>query len=310
MDCLCSTCASDSIDHHSVKILHVEAGYVSVLVKLSTAKRIQCILICEPSNLVAAGEGGSLHIWTMNSEWSATTEEFLIADNDYKSPSIIELQRIPDCASLVVGHNGLGEFTLWNISKHIFLTRFSAPSNLVYQFLPISLFKWQNKGHGLNHSNVKEHINRNMDATNLWFSENGENHSLPSLEGEDIAMWLFVSTMDDSHVQHGYMSANCQLASVVVWRLALMVENMLIFGSTLDPRTAAIGSSGGHGIIGTLDGSLYTWELSTGNKISVLHQFKGGRVSRIATDDSRPGVLAVADDSGQLLVYRLHSGCK
>lgn len=44
---------------------------------------------------------------------SAPTEEFTLSSNDCISPCIVEMKRIPKCASLVIGHNGLGEFTLW-----------------------------------------------------------------------------------------------------------------------------------------------------------------------------------------------------
>lgn len=44
---------------------------------------------------------------------SALTEEFVIPANDYISPCVVELKRIPNCASLIVGHNGFGEFAVW-----------------------------------------------------------------------------------------------------------------------------------------------------------------------------------------------------
>ncbi|CBI27851.3 unnamed protein product, partial [Vitis vinifera] len=68
---------------------------------------------------------------------------------------------------------------------------------------------------------------------------------------------------------------DCQTNPVGWWRLALLVKNMVILGSALDPRAAAIGASAGHGIIGTHDGLVYMWELSTGTKLGSLHYFKG-----------------------------------
>lgn len=52
-----------------MKIVEVKAGYVSVVVKLRATDNLQCILVCEPDHLVAAGEGRRLHLWTMNSRW-------------------------------------------------------------------------------------------------------------------------------------------------------------------------------------------------------------------------------------------------
>lgn len=40
-------------------------------------------------------------------------------------------------------------------------------------------------------------------------------------------------------------------------------------------RAVAIGTSADHGIIGTCDGLVYMWELSTGMKLRDLHSFKG-----------------------------------
>ncbi|KAG8661629.1 hypothetical protein MANES_01G026200v8 [Manihot esculenta] len=304
LDCSCSTCTLDCLENSAVKIVEVKAGYVSVVVKLRATDNLQCILVCEPDHLVAAGEGRRLHLWTMNSRWSAPTEEFTLSSNDCISPCIVEMKRIPKCASLVIGHNGLGEFTLWDISKRIFISRFSAPSTSVYQFCPISLFSWQREVNGFSCSNVEVHINRLMDATKIWFSEHSKNHSSPPLEGEDIAIWFLVSTVHESDAQHDYESNDCQRNPVGRWRLALLVKNTMILGKALDIRAAAVNISAGHGIIGTVDGLVYMWELLTGNKLGTLHEFKGGSVSCIATDDLESGVLAVVDERGQAMVYR------
>ncbi|KAJ9174145.1 hypothetical protein P3X46_017205 [Hevea brasiliensis] len=304
LDCMCSTCTSDCFENSAVKIVEVKSGYVSVLLKLRTTDNLQCILVCEPDHLVAAGESRRLHLWTMNSSWSASTEEFTLSSNDYISPCIMEMKRIPKYASLVIGHNGFGEFTLWDISKRNFVSRFSAPSPPVHQFCPISLFSWQREVHGFSYSNVEAHINRPMDATKLWFSEHSKNHTFPPLEGEDIAVWFLVSTVHDSDAQHDYELTDRHINPVGCWRLALLVRNKIILGSILDTRAAAVNTSAGHGIMGTLDGLVYMWELLTGNKLGTLLELKGGSVSSIATDDSGSGVLAVVDDRGQLLVYQ------
>ncbi|XP_020533646.1 uncharacterized protein LOC105630963 isoform X2 [Jatropha curcas] len=303
IDCLCSTCTTDCNENSTVKIVQVQDGYVSVLLKLRTTDSLQCILVCEPDHIIAAGESRGLNLWTMNSTWSAPTEEFTITSNDYISPCIMELKRIPECASLVIGHNGFGEFTLWDISRRIFVSRFSTPGTSVCQFCPISWFSWQREVHASNYPNVAAHINRLIDATKVQFSEHSKNHSFPPLKGEDVAIWCLVSTALNTDAQHKYESSASQINPIGWWRLALLVKNTIILGSALDTRVSAIGTSAGHGIIGTLDGLVYMWELLTGDKLGTLHKFKGGSVSCIAADDSGSGVVAVADESGQLLVY-------
>ncbi|KAG6764005.1 hypothetical protein POTOM_031457 [Populus tomentosa] len=303
-DCLCSTCSLNCSEQSTVKIVQVKTGYVSVLVKLSTVDSMQCILVCEPNHLIATGESGRLHLWTMNSAWSAPTEEFIISANDCISPCIVELKRVPNCASLVVGNNGFGEFTVWDVSRRMFMARVSSPSASACQFFPISSFTWQRVVHGFHYSTVEEQINGIVDATKLWFSENSECNSLPPLDGEDIAIWLLVSTIPELDTQEDYISSDCGINPVGWWRLALLVKNMLILGKALDPRAAAIGSSSGNGIIGTFDGLVYMWEFTTGTRLGTLHHFEGESVSCIATDNSKPGVISVAGDKGQVLVYR------
>ena len=75
-----------------------------------------------------------------------------------------------------------------------------------------------------------------MAATKMWFSENSENSSFLPSEGEDIAVWLLVSTISDSNAQHNYIPSDCQNHSVRCWRLALLVKNMVILGTALDLR--------------------------------------------------------------------------
>ncbi|KAA8532878.1 hypothetical protein F0562_033005 [Nyssa sinensis] len=305
MHCPCSACALDCFEKNAVKIVQVKLGYVSVMTKLKTVDNVHCILVCEPNYLVGVEESGKLHLWIMNSTWSAQTEEYDLPTSDCMSPGIVELKRIPKCAALVVGHNGLGEFSLWDISKRILVSSFSSPSTSAFQFLPISLFEWERRGPTFIDSDGKDHINEIMAATKKSFSKQGENHVFLPLDGEDIAIWLLVSTISDFDVQNDCQSSDCKINPAGWWRLALLVNNMVILGSALDPRAAGIGASGGRGIIGTCDGLVYMWELSTGAKLGDLHYFNGAGVSCVATDDSRYGPLAVASGS-QLLVY-LHS---
>ncbi|PQQ04543.1 uncharacterized protein Pyn_31565 [Prunus yedoensis var. nudiflora] len=296
--CLCSTCTSNCSEENTVKIVEVKLGYVSKVASLKAVDSLERILVCEPNNLVAVGESGRLHLWVMNSSWSGQIENFVLPAEDCISPGIVELKRIPNCTHIVVGHNGFGEFSLWDISKRILVSRFSAASASICQFVPVSLFTWQIKCPVPSYSDIEEHINELVAATS---------NDQFSLEGEDIAVWLLVSSSSDSDAQQDYVSDDCDLNPAGRWRLALMVKNMVIFGSALDPRAAVIGASAGQGICGTCDGLVYMWELSTGNKFGAMHHFKGGSVSCIATDDSRPrpGSVAVAGDN-QLLVF-LHS---
>ncbi|XWS34214.1 hypothetical protein CRYUN_Cryun21dG0021100 [Craigia yunnanensis] len=302
IDCICSMCSSGCSKENAVKIVQVNPGYVSLVAKLETVESVQCILVSENNHLVAAGKSGRLHLWVMNLIWSAWTEEFIIPAGDCKSSCVVELKRIPKCARLVIGHNGFGEFVVWDILKRVVISSFSASGDPIKQFLPISLLSWQPV---FNYADMNGSIDEIITATKFWFSEHKDCSFLP-LEGQDIAVWLLVSTVSDSDVQHEHLSSNCQANPSRWWRLALLVKGRVILGSTLDPRAAAIGASFDHGIMGRDDGLAYMWELSTGTILGVLHHFKGGSVSCIATDDSRPDVLAVAADDGQLLVY-LHT---
>ncbi|KAH9772318.1 FYR C-terminal domain-containing protein [Citrus sinensis] len=276
-DCLCSTCTSHRLDENAVKIVKVKPGYVSVVAKLKTDDCVQCILVCKPKHLIAVGESGKLHLWEMNSSWSAQVEECIIPINDCIYPCIVEMKRIPKCAPLVLGHNGFGEFGIC----------------------------WQRNGS----VSMDASLELTNTATTSLFSKHSEKSSFCPSVGEDSAIWLLVSTISDSDAQHNCMSRDCQKNPVRFWRLALLVKNRVILGSPLDPRASAIGASSGLGIIGTNDGLVYAWELSSGNKLGILHHFKGGTVSCIATDDSGLQALAVAGDGpdgGQLLVY-LHA---
>ncbi|CAN1152356.1 hypothetical protein LINPERPRIM_LOCUS28886 [Linum perenne] len=286
VDCLCSTCEADSCSSTSVKIVRVNLGYVSVLLELRTDEEIECILVCKPNHLVAAVESGRLHLWTMDSTWSTSKDEFTISNTGNYSPRIVELKSIPKSASLVVGHDGFEEFTLWDISKRTFVSRFSAPGTSIHAFNPISWFSCQRNGHCLSSYNSDEM----MEATKLSFTDHHNNsHTSPHMEGEDIAIWLLVSTADP----------------VGSWRLALMAKNTMIIGTTLNPGAVAVGATVGRGVIATGDGVVSMWDLLTGNKLGSLHHFKDGSVSCIATDDSSSSsCFAVGSQTGQLLVYR------
>ncbi|GMP93787.1 hypothetical protein CsSME_00043488 [Camellia sinensis var. sinensis] len=113
-----------------------------------------------------------------------------------------------------------------DISKRTFLARFSSPSNSVFQFLPISLVRWQSEGHG-------DPINNIIAATKTSLLEQGENHVSIPIEGEDVAIWIFVSTVCNSDVQHDLESSNHKINPVGFWRLALLAKNRVILGMLL-----------------------------------------------------------------------------
>ncbi|XP_043716398.1 uncharacterized protein LOC122664583 [Telopea speciosissima] len=302
--CLCSACTSQSFEENAVKVVAVKLGYVSVIVKLKAVESIRCILVCGNSHLVSVEESGRLHVWVMNSEWSEQVEEFSLQSFDSKSPDVMELKRISKCGSLIVGHNGFGEFGLWDISKRTLLSRFSAPSSSIFQFIPVGFFNWKQRGFGASSTDMEEQVREIMAAMEVLFSGAREDHVSLPLNGEDIAIWLIVLTDSNLVVQHDDRSNGCQTSPGGCWRLALLMNNIVIFGNPLDPRASAADALFGHGIIGTRDGLVYMWELSTGAKLSDLHHVKGG-VSLIAAD-SGSGVFAVAGDECQLLVY-LHT---
>lgn len=81
-----------------------------------------------------------------------------------------------------------------------------------------------------------ELTNEIMAATRTWSSKHRENNSFLPSEGEDFAIWLLVSTISDTDAQHNYISSDVQINPVRLWRLALLVKNMVILGSPLDPR--------------------------------------------------------------------------
>ena len=69
INCQCSVCTSDCSEKNTVKVVQVKLGYVEAVCKLKTVTSVCCILVCEPSYLVAAEESGRLNLWTMNSTW-------------------------------------------------------------------------------------------------------------------------------------------------------------------------------------------------------------------------------------------------
>ncbi|XP_068653903.1 LOW QUALITY PROTEIN: uncharacterized protein [Aristolochia californica] len=286
--CLCLACTSDSCEENALKVVHVKCGYVSIVNKFRTLGRICCMLVCEPNYLLVVEEGGRLHVWVMNLTWRASEEEFDLPSLDC-APSILDLRRLPKCASLVIGHNGTGTFGLWDVSKQVLLTRFSSPGNSICQVIPVGIFCCR-KVQSLADLKVEEQIKEIMAETKMSFDGADEDHSFVPSCGENIAVWLLMSTASTEDQNTGS------------WRLGLLVKNAVLMGDLLDSRASAANASGGQGIIGTFDGLAYMWELSTGAKITNLHYHRGGSISRIATD-AKSGAFAIADEECNLRIF-------
>ncbi|KAL6528019.1 hypothetical protein OROHE_014969 [Orobanche hederae] len=296
LHCSCQACTSDCFGKNAVKIIRLNRGYVTLVTRLQTSQCVCCLLVCGSSFLLAAEEGGKLKLWVMNSGWSGQKEECYLPTLGCSFPGIVELKTIPKSASLVVGHNGFGEFGLWDIDNRNLVSKFSSPGMSVMGSVPVSVFRWQRKGE----CKPKALVDEIMDATRMAFSGGNENHVF-SPEDKDVAVWVLISTVTSPDSQP-YQSCEQEEAKLGgCWRLALLVNNMVITGSAMDEGAAAATSTG-HGIIGRCDGLIYMWELSTGMKLGNIHSFKGSRVSCITTDISSSGALAVASE-GQLLVY-------
>ncbi|XP_038892378.1 uncharacterized protein LOC120081503 [Benincasa hispida] len=304
MNCPCSTCTSGKFEENVVKIVQLKYGYVSSIASLRSTDSINCILVCEPDQLVAVGSGGRLHLWVMDPTWGKQMGSHIIPSEDQISPNLVELKGIPEFSNLVVGHNGCGEFSLWDIPKRALMSRFNMPSASVNQFFPISLFSWKRKENFTSNCNSSDYVKELLCATSTS-SKNTE----ASLQLRDTAIWLFASTISDSLVSHEYLPMDSQINHAEFWKLMLLANSMVTFGAELDLRASAIGASAGRGIIGRQDGLVYVWELSTGNKLGTLLRFEGANVVCIATDNKETGVVAVAAEN-RLLVYLLSSDWK
>ncbi|KAL7123652.1 hypothetical protein ACP275_01G119200 [Erythranthe tilingii] len=280
LDCPCWDCTSDICERNAVKIVRLKRGYASVVTKLKTAKDVCCLLVCEPSFLLAAEEDGNLKLWVMNYAWSGQKDEWYLPTFDWIVPNIIELKTIPKSASLVVGHNGFGEFGLWDIYKGNLVSKFSCLGLSASECVPVSVFRWQRKTDSI----VNDII---IDPMNKSFSSAVSKNS-------DVAVWLLISTPPDPF--------SLETNPVACWSLALLVNNLVITGTVIDGCMAAAVTSAGHGVVGGNNGIVYLWELCTGEKLGNVHSFKGNQVSYITTDTSESGALAIAS-ADQLWVY-------
>ncbi|KAL6863786.1 hypothetical protein ACP4OV_016689 [Aristida adscensionis] len=295
IDCSCSMCKLNQHEDNSLKIVSVNSGYVSIVTKLRPYGTVSCILICEPNYIVAAEDSRNLHIWMMVNGWSGISEEYMIPSLGNMGPSILELRRMSEGSSLIIGHDGAGGFCLWDISKRTLLATFAAPGNIVSQILPVGFCSLQED---IIHAPVDDIEKRLQEITVSDMSRKNGRESFPMPPRGDIAVWLLVSSASVAEYQHDLRAKEHNAR----WRLALLAKKRIFIGNILDQRATAVDTYGDYGFAGTCGGELYTWELSSGRKLAGTQSFNRGRVSCVAVD-AKSGLVAVADDGCQLLLY-------
>ncbi|CAM8921014.1 unnamed protein product [Rhodiola kirilowii] len=296
VQCQCVECASHSSEENAVKIVQLKHGYVTVLAKLKTADRVLCLLVCEPNYLVAVEASGAFHFWTMNTTWRYVIEDFFLPPTDCISPCVVELKQIPNCPHLVVGHNCLGEFGLWDVSRHTIISRFFIPDITIFRLIPVSLYRRNRKDNTFTCLNSKEQSNSFKNSSKLWSSQHTTSTLLNLSNEKDIVISILVATCPDIKSSYRPMPDGC-------WKLGLLMNHKVFLKHSLDVRAVSVTASGVYGVLGTSQGYLHVWDLSTGLKLGASLCFKDGRVECLYTDCTRSGLLAVADDKGKVLLY-------
>lgn len=116
-----------------------------------------------------------------------------------------------------------------DIDKRNLVSRFSSTGMSVLECIPASIFRWQTKGEYKTQALVAEII----EATKMWFSGRNDDHVF-SPEDNDVAAWVLIAT--DSDPDHEYCQSSEQEEANVgrSWRLALLVNNMVVTGSIVD----------------------------------------------------------------------------
>ncbi|KAL6600312.1 hypothetical protein ACP70R_045112 [Stipagrostis hirtigluma subsp. patula] len=295
IDCSCSLCKLNQCEDNSLKIVSVNFGYVSLMTKLMPHGTVSCILICEPNYIIATEDSRNLHIWMMVNGWSGISEEYVIPSLGNMGPSILELRRMSKGSSLIIGHDGTGGFCLWDISKRTVLATFAAPGNIVFQILPVGLCSSKEDIIRAPVDDIEKRL-REITVSDMSRKNGRESFLMPPRE--DIAVWVLVSSASVAEYQHDLRAKEHNAR----WRLALLAKKRIFMGNILDPRATAVDACDNYGFAGTYGGQLYTWELSSGRKLAVTQCFNRGRVSCVAVD-AESGVVAVADDGCQLLLY-------
>ncbi|EPS64724.1 hypothetical protein M569_10058, partial [Genlisea aurea] len=266
LHCSCKVCASNRFKKSGIKIVKLNSGFVSLVSVLETTHSVSCFLVCGPNFLLVAEEGGKLNMWIMNSEWSQQKEISSLPASNGLFPCITELKRVPNSPDLVVGHNGVGNFCLWDVNRRILVSTFSSSRALsVSECLPASSFAWRRKPD----CDMNTLLSEIMGAT-------GKQHrsSFSSeVDDKDIAVWLLIST-----AECGPDLDCCYRPGEREVTLALLINDTVITGSVIDRGIAAV-TSGGRGIMCRNDGVVYAWELSTGTKSKNLRSLEPGSVS-------------------------------
>nr|GEU39402.1 putative FY-rich, FY-rich, WD40/YVTN repeat-like-containing domain protein [Tanacetum cinerariifolium] len=302
VDCQCSVCTSDSFEKNAVKVVQVKLGYVQIVCKLKTTNDVGSILVCEPSYLVAAEEGGRMNLWTMNSQWSAPTDKCYLPTSDSKSNCIVGLKRIPNFPDLIVGHSAFGDFYLWDLRRRIIVSKFLAPGTSYQPFLPINLYRFPSQAFSTTGACTKKQVADIMEETQKWSLETNNHASFPVKE-DDLSLVLLMPSVSNLDLLDKDPYEDSGVSPVGCWSLALLAKSKLVSENALDPSATVAGASAGYGIIGTSDGSLYIWELATGTKLGYLSNCRGATMSCLTADDSDSGAFAVAVDGSQLQVY-------
>ncbi|RZR94859.1 hypothetical protein BHM03_00023621 [Ensete ventricosum] len=118
-----------------------------------------------------------------------------------------------------------------DVSRRALLATFSSPGNLIFQMLPVGIFG--NKDETIfSAAQEMEHMQEILKA-NDWVTEDAAN---PLPLRQDIAVWILVSAASDLEDQVAYQLKEPNRRPDRWWRLALLLKNMVIMGSVLDPR--------------------------------------------------------------------------
>ncbi|KAK1413720.1 hypothetical protein QVD17_35498 [Tagetes erecta] len=300
VNCGCSVCKSECFEKNAVKIVQVKLGYVQVVCKLKTTNNVCSILVCEPSYLVASEESGKMNLWTMDSSWRAPTDQSYLSTSDCM-PNIVEMKRIPNSPALIVGHSAFGDFFLWDLTRRTLLSKFSAPRTSFLSFIPVNFFRYPTQPFSTSDACRKKQIEDIMEETHRWSLETDNDDTLP-VEKEHLSLVLLVSSVSNPDLFDEYSHKDLGVRPAGSWSLALLAKSKLVSENALDQSATVVGASSGYGIIGTCDGSLYIWELSTGSKLGYLSHHTGATMSCLAVDDFS-GAFAVAVDGSQLQIY-------
>lgn len=115
-------------------------------------------------------------------------------------------------------------------NKRNLVSRYSSTGMSALECIPVSVFSWQTKGEYNKRDALVAEI---IDATNTWSSRRSDDHDF-SPEDRDAAAWLLISTASDLDHDVYQSSEQEETNPSRRWRLALLVNNVVITGSILD----------------------------------------------------------------------------